>query len=288
MHDFRKVSIVEVGPRDGLQNEREILSTSDKIDLIEALVDSGLKSIEVGSFVSPKHIPQMANTAEVLSRLRRRAGISYSVLVPNKKGLEAAKKAGVDRIAVFASASESFSQHNIGCSISESLQRYREVVQEALASGMTVRGYVSCVLGCPYEGAISPEAVTRVTEALLAIGCYEVSLGDTVGAGDVQTTEALIGKLVNCTSVSELAVHFHDTHGGALQNIRVALAAGVNVIDSSIAGLGGCPFAPGAPGNVSTEAVVSMCGDLGFVTGVDPEQLAAASRLARAKVGRAN
>jgi hydroxymethylglutaryl-CoA lyase len=280
----RKISIVEVGPRDGLQNETRILSVSDKVELIEALVDAGLRSIEVGSFVSSKHVPQMANTVEVLSCLRRRKEISYSVLVPNKKGLEAAQKAGVDRIAVFASASESFSQHNIGCSIAESLNRYREVVRDAVASGMTVRGYVSCVLGCPYEGPIATEAVSRVTQALLAMGCDEVSLGDTIGAGNVQTTETLLAELVNCTSVSKLAVHFHDTNGCALENIRVALAAGINVIDSSIAGLGGCPFAPGAPGNVSTEAVVSVCADLGFETGVDREKLAAASRLARAKI----
>jgi isopropylmalate/homocitrate/citramalate synthase len=280
------VQIVEVGPRDGLQNEREILPTESKIKLIEALAATGLKRIEAGAFVSPKQVPQMADSAEVLTRLHRNPAIVYSALVPNRTGLEAALKSRVEEVAVFASASESFSEKNIRCSISDSLARYSDVAQEALRHGIRVRGYVSCVLGCPYEGSVPPARVAPVVQSLFDMGCFEVSLGDTIGAGTPETTGDLLDLLLGSMRATQLAVHFHDTGGKALENIKVALERGIRVIDASIGGLGGCPFAPGSPGNVATEQVVRALHAMGFETGVDERELLAVAELAAGMLGK--
>ena len=244
------VRIVEMGPRDGLQNEARPVSVATRIALVEALADAGLRSIEAGSFVSPKWVPQMAGTAEVLAGLTPRAGVDYPVLVPNLKGLEAALAAGAREIAVFGAASESFSRANINCSIAESLERFASVVERALAAGLRVRGYVSCVLGCPYEGAVSPEAVARVAAALAGMGCYEVSLGDTIGTGTPLAARRMVEVVAEHVPLERLALHFHDTYGQALANILACLELGVSVVDSAVAGLGGCPYAKGASGNV--------------------------------------
>ncbi|MFL6449033.1 MAG: hydroxymethylglutaryl-CoA lyase [Bryobacteraceae bacterium] len=278
--------IVEVGPRDGLQNESRILATDLKIELVEALADAGLKRIEVGSFVSAKQVPQMADSAEVFRRLRRRPSVTYSALVANTRGLASALSSGVGEIAIFAAASETFSRRNINCSVAESLLRYRDVANEALQHGVRVRGYVSCVLGCPYEGYVSPHAVGSVVDALFEMGCFEVSLGDTIGSGTPETTNELLGALMSPVSPERIAVHFHDTGGRALDNIEVALRFGIRVIDASIAGLGGCPFAPGSKGNVATEHVVSALHARGFETGVDESRLAAVSRRAADILGK--
>jgi hydroxymethylglutaryl-CoA lyase len=280
------VQVVEVGPRDGLQNEREILPTESKIELIEALAATGLKRIESGSFVSPKQVPQMADSAEVFTRLHRDPSVTYSALVPNLKGLEAALASRVQDIAVFASASESFSEKNIRCSISDSLARYSDVAREALRQGMRVRGYVSCVLGCPYEGFVPPARVAPVVQSLFDMGCFEVSVGDTIGAGTPETTGDLLELLLESMRAAQLAVHFHDTAGRALQNIQVALERGIRVIDASIAGLGGCPFAPGSPGNVATEEVVLALHARGFETGVDERALLAVAERAADMLGK--
>jgi isopropylmalate/homocitrate/citramalate synthase len=272
------VQIVEVGPRDGLQNEGRILSTDQKVEIVEALRATGLNRIEIGSFVSPKQVPQMADSAEVFRRLRKQPGVAYSALVANRKGLEAARLAGVPEVAIFAAASESFSQKNIHCSVAESLGRYRDVTQEALRYGLRVRGYVSCVLGCPYEGYVPPQAVASVVRSLFAMGCFEVSLGDTIGSGTPDTTSELLRVLLEDDTPERFAVHFHDTEGKALENIEAALGFGIRVIDSSIAGLGGCPFAPGSPGNVATERVVSALRAKGFETGIDESKLASVAR----------
>ncbi len=282
-----RVTMVEVGPRDGLQNEPTIVPTAAKIALIEALADAGLAVIEAGAFVSPKWVPQMADTASVLAGLRARPGVRYPVLVPNLKGLEAARAAGVAEIAVFGAASETFSRKNINCSIAESLERFRPVAREAIAAGMRVRGYISCVLGCPYEGAIAPAAVVPVARALLDMGCYEISLGDTVGVGTPGKAQALIDDVAAVVPRERLAVHFHDTYGQALANILACLERGVAVVDSSVAGLGGCPYAKGASGNVASEDVRYMLGGLGIETGVDLDALAAAGREICASLGRA-
>jgi hydroxymethylglutaryl-CoA lyase len=281
-----RVKIVEVGPRDGLQNEKLLVSLDIKVALIESLAEAGLKSIESGSFVSPKWVPQMADTAAVFSAIRRRSGVSYPVLVPNVKGLEAAIAAGADEIAVFTSASESFSQANTNCAIEESLRRCREVATRALATGVMVRGYVSCVLSCPYEGAIQPEAVARVSSQLAGMGCYEISLGDTIGTGTPVKVQRMLAAVAKDLPIQRTAVHFHDTWGQALANILVALDCGVSVIDSSVAGLGGCPYAPGAAGNVATEDVVYMLDGMGIETGVDLQKLAAAGRAITKHLGR--
>jgi hydroxymethylglutaryl-CoA lyase len=273
------VRIVEVSPRDGLQNEPAAVPVDVKVALIESLADAGLKTIEAGSFVSPKWVPQMAGTAEVLARIRRAAGVSYPVLVPNLQGLDAAVDAQVDQVAVFAAASETFSQRNINCSIAESLSRLRAVADSALARGLRVRGYVSCVLGCPFEGEISPEAVVRVARQLHAMGCYEISLGDTIGVGTPLKAQRMIEAVAAHIPIAALAVHFHDTWGQALANIFAALQLGIAGVDSSVAGLGGCPYAPGATGNVATEDVVYMLDGMGIHTGVDCEKLAAAGRM---------
>jgi hydroxymethylglutaryl-CoA lyase len=270
--------IVEVGPRDGLQNESTILPTDLKVELVESLADTGLRRIEVGSFVSAKQVPQMADSGDVFRRVRKQPSVSYSALVANGRGLQSALEAGVREIAVFAAASESFSQRNIKCSIAESLIRYRDIAGEAVQHGMRVRGYVSCVLGCPYEGYVSPASVASVVDALFEMGCFEVSLGDTIGSGTPETTSELLRTLIGPIPPSKLAVHFHDTGGRALENIEAALRFGIRVIDASVAGLGGCPFAPGSPGNVATERVVSALHARGFETGIDESKLAAVAR----------
>jgi hydroxymethylglutaryl-CoA lyase len=268
-----RVKIVEVGPRDGLQNESQPVPADVKIALIDRLTEAGLPVIESGSFVSPKWVPQMAGSAEVMAGIRRNPGISYPVLVPNMKGLEAALAAGVEEIAIFGAASESFSQKNINCAIAESLARFRPVVESALANGLRVRGYLSCVLGCPYEGAVSPDVVAGLSAELMAMGCYEVSLGDTIGVGTPGKAAALLERTAREVPMDRLAVHFHDTYGQALANIYAALDLGIAVLDSSVAGLGGCPYAKGASGNVATEDVVYMLNGLGIETGIDLDAL---------------
>jgi len=274
----RSVHVVEVAPRDGLQNEKEIVPVEVKVAFIDALVDAGLKTVECGSFVSPKWVPQMADTALVLSRLRRVPGIAFPVLVPNLKGLEAAIDAGTKEIAVFAAASETFSQGNINCSISESLNRLHPVIECALHQDMRVRAYVSCVLGCPYEGEIALSAVSHVATELHNMGCYEVSLGDTIGVGTPLKAQKMIEAVTRDVPISRLAVHFHDTWGQALANILASLQMGIAVVDSAVAGLGGCPYAAGATGNVATEDVIYMLNGMGIETGVDLQKLAAAGR----------
>jgi len=283
----KSVRIVEVGPRDGLQNEPIIVPRAAKVALIESLVEAGLKIVESGSFVSPKWVPQMADTAEVLAAIKRVPGVRYPVLVPNLKGLEGALAAGVDEIAVFGAASESFSQKNINCSIAESLERFRPVVEAALAKGIRVRGYVSCVLGCPYEGEVAPAAVASVAKALHDMGCYEISLGDTIGVGTPMKARVMIEAVAAQVPIERLAVHFHDTWGQALANILACLELGVAVVDSAVAGLGGCPYAKGATGNVATEDVVYMLDGMGIATGVDLAKLAAAGRAITAVIGKA-
>ena len=277
---------MEVSPRDGLQNESTAVDVATKVALIEALAVAGLQAIECGSFVSAKHVPQMANTADVLASIRRAPGVRYSVLVPNLQGLDAAVRSEVAEIAIFAAASESFSRHNIQCSIDESLSRFHAVAERALAHRMRVRGYVSCVLGCPYEGSVAPKAVTRVARSLMDMGCYEVSLGDTIGVGTPRAAQALIKQVAEHVPVDRLAVHFHDTFGQALANILAALQLGVAVVDAAVAGLGGCPYAPGATGNVATEDVVFMLNGMNIETGIDLEKLAAAGQMISAALGR--
>jgi hydroxymethylglutaryl-CoA lyase len=282
----QRVRMVEVGPRDGLQNEAQILAAATKIALIEQLAEAGLSVIEAGSFVSPKWIPQMADTAAVLAGLKRKPGVSYPVLVPNLKGFDAARAAGVEEIAVFAAASESFSRRNINCSIAESLERFAPVAAAARQHGMRVRGYISCVVDCPYEGAIAPAAVADVAAELTALGCYEVSLGDTIGTGTPMRVQAMIEAVAAALPVERLAVHFHDTYGQALANILAALEKGIAVIDSSVAGLGGCPYAKGASGNVASEDVLYLLSGLGSETGVDLAKLAAAGAFISQILGR--
>ena len=276
MHLPKSVRMVEVGPRDGLQNEKQIVPTAVKIGLVDRLTESGLTAIEAGSFVSPKWVPQMADTPDVFAGIRRKDGVRYVALTPNAKGLEGALAARADEVAVFAAASESFSQKNINCSIAESLDRFVPVLTQAKAQGVPVRGYVSCVLGCPYEGEIAPEAVADVAGKLLAMGCYEVSLGDTIGTGTPSKAQAMIAAVSERVPMDRVAVHFHDTYGQALANILAALEMGVAVVDSSVAGLGGCPYAKGASGNVASEDVLYMLNGLGVATGVDLDRLVAA------------
>ena len=273
-----EVTIVEVGPRDGLQNEAVPVSVADKVALIEALAEAGLPVVEAGAFVSPRWVPQMLGSDEVLRAIPKRPGVRYPVLVPNLKGLEVALAAGAEEIAVFGAASETFSQRNINCSIAESLERFRPVVEVALAKGVRVRGYVSCVLGCPYEGEIAPTAVARVARALHTMGCFEISLGDTIGIGTPRRTAAMLAAVMAELPVSALAMHAHDTYGQALANVLTALELGVRVVDSSVAGLGGCPYAKGASGNLATEDVVYMLDGMGVRTGVDLSRVIAAGR----------
>lgn len=281
-----KVKIVEVGPRDGLQNEQQSIPAEIKIELINRLADCGLPVIEAGSFVSPKWVPQMADTDKVMAGINTKPGVNYPVLVPNMKGLEGAVAAGVKEIAIFGAASESFSQKNINCSIKESLERFSPVCEKALNEGMRVRGYVSCVLGCPYEGEISPDAVSDVADVLVQMGCYEISLGDTIGVGTPLKARQLIEKVADKAGVDKLAIHFHDTYGQALVNIYACLELGVGVVDSSVAGLGGCPYAKGASGNVATEDVVYMLNGLGIENGVDINKLVAAGAFISEHLGR--
>lgn len=263
-----RVKIVEVGPRDGLQNESKTVPAAIKVDLIERLADAGLRMIEAGSFVSPKWVPQMADTAEVMARIQRREGVTYPVLVPNMKGLEAAIAAGATEIAGFAAATETFSQKNTNCSIAESLERQQKVCRAALDAGLRVRGYISVVLGCPYEGEVRPEQVAEVARSLLGMGCYEISLGDTVGMGTPAKTRRMIEAVSAHVPVEKLGGHFHDTYGQAIANILASLETGMAAFDSSIAGLGGCPYSPGATGNVATEDVLYMLDGMGIETGV--------------------
>jgi isopropylmalate/homocitrate/citramalate synthase len=272
MDDF--VTIVEVGPRDGLQNEKQILSATTKIELINRLADCGVPVIEAGSFVSPKWVPQMADTESVLTGLTPLPGTRYPVLVPNLTGLERAIQSGAKEIAVFTAASESFTRRNINCSIDESITRLEPVAEQAKAAGIRVRGYVSCVLGCPYEGKIEATAVAAVCDQLIQLGCDEISLGDTIGTGTPAVANALVKTVSSVVPIEQLAVHFHDTYGQALANILACLDAGIRIIDSSVSGLGGCPYAKGASGNVASEDVVYMLHGLGFATGIDLDALA--------------
>ncbi|MBI3503874.1 MAG: hydroxymethylglutaryl-CoA lyase [Proteobacteria bacterium] len=281
------VRMVEVGPRDGLQNEAKPVDVATKIGLIDRLAASGLTVVESGSFVSPKWVPQMADTDKVLAGIVRRPGVSYPVLVPNLKGLEGAIAAKAEEIAIFGAASESFSRRNINCSIAESLERFAPVAERARMHGIRVRGYVSCVLGCPYEGDIAPAAVAEVSARLHAMGCYEVSLGDTIGTGTPVRAQAMLDAVAARVPLDRLAVHFHDTYGQALANILACLERGIAVVDSAVAGLGGCPYAKGASGNVGSEDVRYMLGGMGIGTGVDLEALAAAGRFICAALGRA-
>ncbi len=282
-----RVRMVEVGPRDGLQNEATPVDVATKVALIDRLAASGLTVVESGSFVSPKWVPQMADTDKVMAAIRRRPGVSYPVLVPNLKGLEGAIAAKAGEIAIFGAASESFSKRNINCSIAESLDRFAPVAAQAKTLGIRVRGYVSCVLGCPYEGEIAPAAVADVAARLHAMGCYEVSLGDTIGTGTPARAQAMVDAVAARVPREALAVHFHDTYGQALANILACLERGVAVVDSAVAGLGGCPYAKGASGNVGSEDVRYMLGGMGIETGVDLDALAEAGRFICAALGRA-
>jgi len=267
------VRIVEVGPRDGLQNEPREVPTDVKVELIERLADAGLPAVEATAFVSPKWVPQMADHTEVLERIRRKSGVDYPVLAPNLKGFEAARAAGATEVAIFGAASEAFSRKNINCSIAESLDRFRPVADAARQAGIRVRGYVSCVLGCPYEGDVPAASVARVAKALYEMGCYEVSLGDTIGTGTPAKTKAMIEACGAEVPMAKLAGHYHDTYGQALANIYASFELGVRTFDSSIAGLGGCPYAAGASGNVATEDVVYMLNGMGVRTGIDLDKL---------------
>ena len=282
------VRLIEVGPRDGLQNEKQPISVADKVRLTNDLSAAGLSYIEVGSFVSPKWVPQMAGSAEVFAGIQYQPGVVYGALTPNLKGFEAAVEAGVKEVAVFAAASEAFSQRNINCSIAESLERFIPVMEAAKSHGITVRGYVSCVLGCPYEGEVAPEQVAAVARELLAMGCYEVSLGDTIGTGTAGKTRTLFEVVGRDIPRDKLAGHFHDTYGQALANIYASLLEGIAVFDSSVAGLGGCPYAKGATGNVATEDVLYLLNGLGIATGIDMDKLIAAGQRICEVLGKPN
>ncbi len=283
-----RVAIIEVGPRDGLQNEPAPLPLEEKVALVEGLAAAGLRTVEAGSFVSPRWVPQMADSEQVFGAIERAPGVTYAALTPNLRGLERALAAGADEVAVFAAASESFSQRNINCSIDESLERFSPVMELAQKEGLRVRGYLSCVLGCPYEGEISPSAVLQVSERLLTLGCYEVSLGDTIGVGTPGSMATLLETLLPELGAERLALHCHDTYGQALANILVGLQHGIARIDSAVAGLGGCPYAAGASGNVATEDVVYCLNGMGVDTGVNLDALIAAGQRCCDALGRAN
>ena len=272
------VTIFEMGPRDGLQNESNFISTPQKIKLVNLLSTSGIRKIETASFVSSKWVPQMADGEEVMAGIRRTPGVSFTALTPNEKGLERAIKAKADEIAVFGSASEGFSKANINRSISESLQTFRPIVK---AAPIPVRGYISCITDCPYDGPTNPAEVIKVGEELLDMGCYEISLGDTLGSATPETTQKLLSALLSAFKTKDLALHFHDTKGRAIENINISLDFGISTFDSSIAGLGGCPYAPGAKGNVSTEAVIEFLESKGLRTGIDREKIKEAAEFAR-------
>lgn len=280
MPDF--VEIVEMGPRDGLQNEKRLIPTEEKIALVDALNRVGFRRIEVASFVSPKWVPQMADSAAVMAGMTRAPGVRYLALTPNLKGYEGARAAHADEVAIFASASEGFSKANLNCTIDESLDRFRPVAAAAQADGIALRGYVSVVTDCPYDGAVAPAAVARVAAALRDMGCHEVSLGDTIGQGRPETVDAMLAAVLDELPAARLAGHYHDTAGRALANIEVSLARGLRVFDAAVGGLGGCPYAPGAAGNVATEAVAAWLAALGYRTGLDPVRLAEAAAMARA------
>lgn len=281
-----QIRIVEVGPRDGLQNEPTPVDISIKTDLIERLGDAGFTSIEAGAFVSPKWVPQMASTDEVMARIKRRAAVSYPVLTPNMKGYAAAREANADTVAVFGAASETFSQKNINCSIDESVERFRPIIEAAKADGIAVRGYVSCVLGCPYENDVPLGNVVRVAKTLYDLGCYEISLGDTIGVGTPRRTAEMIRAVMDDVPANAIAGHFHDTYGQALANIWAAIDEGVRVFDASVSGLGGCPYARGASGNVATEDVLYSLHHSGFDTGVDLDKVITISKWISERLGR--
>jgi hydroxymethylglutaryl-CoA lyase len=280
------VRIVEVGPRDGLQNEKTPVGVADRISFIEALVGAGLHTVEVGAFVSPKAIPQMVNSDQVLRGVNHHPDGEFHVLVPNEKGFEAARAAGAKVIAVFASASEGFSRANINCSVAESIERFKPVMARAKADGIKVRGYISCVLGCPFDGEVKPQAVVDVAAMLWDLGCYEVSLGDTIGVGTPVRARQLLHAVAGRVPMAHLAMHFHDTYGQALANLYAGMEEGARVIDSAAGGLGGCPYAPGATGNVATEDVVYMLEGMGIATGVDMAKLLAATNEVSRLIGR--
>ena len=281
-----RVRIVDVGPRDGLQNEKGELPTKVKLELIERLADAGLQAVEATAFVSPKWVPQMADHTEVLEGIRRKPGVSYPVLTPNLKGFEAAKAAGATEVAIFGAASEAFSKKNINCTIAESMERFRPVAEAARASNIRVRGYLSCVVGCPYEGDVAPAKVAEVAAMLWDMGCYEVSLGDTIGVGTPRRTQAMIEAVAKRIPVAKLAGHYHDTYGQALANIYASMELGVATFDTSVAGLGGCPYAAGASGNVATEDVLYLMQGLGIETGVDLDRVVDAGQWICGILGR--
>jgi hydroxymethylglutaryl-CoA lyase len=283
---MERVRIVEVGPRDGLQNEKQTVSTDTKLELIERLAEAGLRDIEVASFVSPKWVPQMSDHSEIMRRLRRRPGVSYPVLAPNLKGYEAAVAAGAQEVSVFASASEAFSQKNINCSIAESIERFEPVFEAARRDKVRVRGYVSCVVGCPYEGEAAPERVVEVSAALYERGCYEVSLGDTIGVGTPRSITRMLKAVSARVPVAVLASHYHDTYGMAVANVYASYELGIRIFDSSVAGLGGCPHAKGATGNVATEDLVYLLHGIGADTGVDLKALVDCGAWISAQLGR--
>ncbi len=276
-----RVEIVEMAPRDGLQNEKSLVATADKVALVDGLSDCGFRRIEVTSFVSPKWVPQLADAAEVMCAINRKGNVKYGVLTPNIKGFTNALQVNPDWVAIFASASEGFSKANLNCSIAESLERFRPVAAAANKAGLPVRGYVSCVTDCPYDGPVAPEDVARVTRALFEMGCFEVGLGDTIGAGTPETVGAMLDAVLDVVTPDRLAGHFHDTGNRALDNIELCLNRGLRVFDASVGGLGGCPYAPGAKGNVATEAVLARVEALGFQTGLNAEAVAAAGVYAR-------
>jgi hydroxymethylglutaryl-CoA lyase len=282
----KRVKLVEVGPRDGLQNEAMPVPTAVKVELIHRLQDAGLKVIEATAFVSPKWVPQMADNAEVMAAIRRKPGVSYPVLVPNKKGLDAALAARAGEVVVFGAATETFSQKNTNCSIAEGLARFAEVAKEALARGLKVRGDISVCLGCPYEGEVSPEAVVRIARAFDDMGCYEITIADTIGVGTAGATRAAFEAVMKHIPATRLAGHFHDTYGQAVTNVYAALECGVATFDASVAGLGGCPYAKGATGNVATEDVLYLLDGLGVETGVDIDKLIAAGDYICGVLGR--
>ena len=281
-----KVRIVEMGPRDGLQNEKQVVPLATKLELIERLADAGLREIEATSFVSPKWVPQMGDHAELMRALQRRAGVSYPVLTPNLQGFEAAVAAGADHVAVFAAASEAFSKKNINCSIAESIDRFLPVMAAAREAGVKVRGYVSCVIACPYEGVVAPAKVAEVSQRLADIGCYEVSLGDTIGVGTPASVMRMLEAVATRLPVDRLAGHYHDTWGMAVANVHASLQFGLRCFDASVGGLGGCPYAKGATGNVATEDVVYLLHGLGFDTGIDLDQLVDTAAWINAQLGR--
>lgn len=281
-----QVRIVEVGPRDGLQNEPKLLPADVKISLIDQLSETGLKTIEVTSFVSPKWVPQMGDNAEVLQGIRKVPGIAYPVLTPNLKGFESALKAGAEEVAVFGAASDAFSLKNVNCTAAESIERFRPVLEAAKKNNVKVRGYVSTVVGCPYQGAIKPIEVVKVVEALYNLGCYEISLGDTIGVGTPGTMRKMLDEVVRAVPADKLAVHCHDTYGQALSNILTSLEYGISVVDASVSGLGGCPYARGASGNAATEDVVYMLHGMGIETGINLEKLISVGRYICEQLGR--